>query len=42
MIRNNFKPIDVSVNDMDIFEKERTSKEQNIYKKTLGMIDTIG
>ena len=27
---------------MDKFEKERTNKEENIYKKTLGMTGMIG
>ena len=31
-LENNYKPINISLNDMDKFEK-RTSKEGNIYKK---------
>ena len=43
-IENNFKLINISINDMDKFEKKkkRTNKEENIYKKTLGMIGTTG
>ena len=28
-----FKPIKISINDMDKFEKKRANKEENIYKK---------
>ena len=28
-------PIDISINDIDKFEKKRTNKEENIYKKYL-------
>ena len=44
-IENNFKLINISINDMDKFEKKkkkRNNKEENIYKKTLGMIGTTG
>ena len=34
-LENNFKIINTSINDMDKFEKKRTSKEENIYKKHL-------
>ena len=40
--KNKFKIINISINDMDKFEKKRTNKEENIYKKILGMIDMIG
>ena len=33
-LQNNFKPIKISINDMDKFKK-RTNKEQKIYKKHL-------
>ena len=32
----------ISVSNMDKFEKERTNKEESIYKKTLGMTGMIG
>ena len=32
-LENNFKPINISINDIDKFEKKRTNKEENIYKK---------
>ena len=35
-LENNFKPINISINDMDEFEKKkRTNKEESIYKKYL-------
>ena len=34
-LENNFKPINISINDMDKFEKKGTNKEENIYKKYL-------
>ena len=34
-LENNFKTINMSINDMDKFEKKRTNKEENIYKKHL-------
>ena len=34
-LENNFKLINISVNDMDKFEKKRTNKEENICKKRL-------
>ena len=34
-LENNFKPINISINEMDEFEKKRTNKEENIYKKHL-------
>ena len=34
-LQNNFKVINISINDTDKFEKKkRTIKEENIYKKT--------
>ena len=36
------KPINISIIDMNEFEKKRTNKEENIYKKILGMIGTVG
>ena len=33
-LENNFKPINISINEMDEFEKKRTNKEENIYKNT--------
>ena len=41
-LENNFKTINISINDMVKFEKKRTNKEENIYKKILGMICMIG
>ena len=41
-LENNFKRINISVNDMDKSEEKRTNKEENIYKKILGMIGMIG
>ena len=35
------KPINISINDMNEFEKKGTNKEK-IYKKILGMIGKIG
>ena len=32
---NNFKSINISINDIDKFEKKRNNKEENIYKKHL-------
>ena len=32
-LENNFKPINISINGIDKFEKKRTNKEENIYKK---------
>ena len=36
-LENNFKPINISINDMDklVNVKKRTNKEDNIYKKQL-------
>ena len=34
-LENNFKAIDISINDMDKFGKKRTTKEDNIYKEHL-------
>ena len=39
-LENNFKPINISINDMDKYFKKRTNKEENIYKNS--MIGTIG
>ena len=32
-LENIFMTINISINDMDKFEKKRTKKEDNIYKK---------
>ena len=37
-LKNNFKTINISINDMDKFEKKRTNKEENIYKKYLKLL----
>ena len=42
-LENNLKTINISINDMDKYEKKkRNNKDENIYKKTFGMIGTIG
>ena len=35
-------PSEISINDMDKFEKKRANKEESIYKKRCGMIVTTG
>ena len=34
-LEDNFKPINISINDMNKFEKKKTTKEEDIYKKHL-------
>ena len=42
-LKNNFKIINISINNVDKFErKKKTNKKENIYEKTLGMTGTIG
>ena len=41
-LENNFKPINISINDMDKFEKKELTKKRTFTKKTLGIIGTIG
>ena len=31
-LKNNFMTINISINDIDKFEKKRTNKEENIHK----------
>ena len=39
-LENNFKPISISINDMDKFEKRELTKKRTL-TKTLGMIGAI-
>ena len=37
-LQNNFKPINLSINDTDKLEKNKTNKEENIYKRHLALL----
>ena len=41
-LENNFKLINISINDMNKFEKTELTKKREHLQKTLGMIGTIG
>ena len=41
-LKNNFKLINISINNVDKFKKKKTNKKENIYEKTLGMTGMIG
>ena len=41
-LENNFKANNISINGKDKFERKRTNKEDNIFKKIFGMICTTG
>ena len=43
-LEKDFKPTKVSIDNMEKFEeiwRKRANKEENVYKKTLGIISTI-
>ena len=41
-LEDNFKPINISINDMNKFEKKKNYQRRGHLQKTLGMIDMIG